>query len=250
VREGSYPPVLDGAARRPGGWAALVAAVRTFVAESYRHPVYLWVYFIRTCLYGALLGLSGFLIFFPRDELGMDLGEAGRMLSWPALVWVFIAYPIGRIVDARGATWMLGRSLAVITLGYGLSFFLVVGPRTFLVSSLVTGVAFWVVMLTGLKLTQEIFHPQRYSQLAGANTIVQSILIAVVISPGAGWMLDALKGWQHTLTIPGIGAVVLGPYRGLNLMLAALYGLAWFGLRQLRRHHQALGGPDNYAAPL
>jgi hypothetical protein len=30
--------------------------VKTFVAESHRHPVYLWVYFIRTCLYGALLG--------------------------------------------------------------------------------------------------------------------------------------------------------------------------------------------------
>ena len=144
----------------------------------------------------------------------------------------------------------MGVGLVVITLGYLLSFFLVIGPKTFLVSSLVTGVAFWVVMLTGLKLTQEIFHPQRYSQLAGANTIVQSILIAVVISPGAGWILDALKGWHHVLAVPGVGDIVLGPYRCVNLMLGILYGLAWFGLQQVRRHQLKLGGPDHYVAPL
>jgi hypothetical protein len=44
----------------------------------------------------------------------------------------------------------------------------------FLISSLVTGVAFGMVMLTGLKLTQDLFHPERSSRLAGANTIVQS----------------------------------------------------------------------------
>lgn len=248
VREGEYPAETGpaGAGGRAGGWVA----VKTFVAESYRHPVYLWVYFIRTCLYGALLGLSGFIVFFPQLELGMDLGEVGRMLSWPALVWVFIAYPVGRVVDAHGATRVLGIGLVVITLGYLLSFFLVVGPKTFLVSSLVTGVAFWVVMMTGLKLTQEIFHPQRYSQLAGANTIVQSILIAVLISPGAGWALDAMKDWRHAVSLPLAGEVVLGPYRCVNLMLALLYGLAWFGLRQLRRHYRAHGGPGHYVAPL
>jgi MFS family permease len=252
VREGEYPPVVAAGRAEDKGSRRLAfgCAVKTFIAESYRHPVYLWVYFIRICLYGALLGLSGFIIFFPQYELGMDLGAVGRMLSWPALVWVFIAYPIGRIVDARGATHVLGIGLMVITLGYALSFFLVVGPVTFLISSLVTGVAFWVVMMTGLKLTQEIFHPQRYSQLAGANTIVQAILIAVVISPGAGWILDTLKGWHHTLTLPLVGDIVLGPYRCVNLMLALLYGLAWFGLKQLRRHYHAHGGPDHYIAPL
>jgi MFS family permease len=249
VREGEYPPVETPVVGGTRG-SSFGRAVKIFIAESYQHPVYLWVYFIRICLYGALLGLSGFIIFFPQHELGMDLGEVGRMLSWPALVWVFIAYPIGRVVDARGATSVLGTGLVVITLGYLLSFFFVIGPKTFLVSSLVTGVAFWVVMMTGLKLTQEIFHPQRYSQLAGANTIVQSIMIGVIISPGCGWILDALKGWHHTLSLPVVGDIVLGPYRCVNLMLALLYGLAWFGLKRLRRHYHALGGPDHYTPPL
>ena len=249
VKEGEYP-VVKASVENQSGKSRLGHAVKVFVTESYRHPVYLWVYFIRICLYGALLGLSGFIIFFPQYELGMDLGAVGRMLSWPSLVWVVIAYPVGRLVDSRGASYVLGLGLIVITLGYVLSFFLVVGPWTFLISSLVTGVAFWVVMMAQLKLTQEIFHPLRYSQLAGANTIVQSILIAVVISPGCGWILDALKGWHYTFTLPAVGDVVLGPYRLVNLMLGVLYGAAWFGLKQVKRHQLAHGGPDHYIAPL
>lgn len=250
VREGSYPPVETIGADKARVPFSFRRAVAVFIQESYRHPVYLWLYAMRICLYGALLGLSGFLIFFPQHELGMNLGYAGRMLSWSALVWVVIAYPVGRLVDSRGAAFVLRHGLVLITLGYGLSFFLVVGPITFLFSSLVTGVAFWIVMMAQLKLTQEVFHPQRYSQLAGAATIVQSVAIAVIISPGAGWILDALKGWQHTLTLPVMGDVILGPYRLVNLMLAILYGGAWFCLRRITHHMRRNGGPDHYMAPL
>lgn len=252
VREGTYPPVdeIPSSARVEAGAPRWVRAVRTFVAESFRHPVYLWVYFVRVCLYGALLGLSGFIIFFPQYELNMPLTQVGQMLSWPSLLWLLLAYPVGKLVDSRGALYVLRLGLVVISLGYGLSFLLVVGPLTFLVSSLVTGVAFWVVMLAQLKLAQEIFHPQRYSQLAGANTIVQSLMIAVVISPAAGWILHALRGWHHTLSLPFVGDVVLGPYRLVNLMLGACYALAWFGVARVRRHWHALGGPDHYQAPL
>lgn len=254
VREGTYPPVESDATAPAGSatsrFARFRRATKIFVAESYRHPVYLWVYFIRICLYGALLGLSGFVIFFPQHELGMSLPEVGRMLSWPSLAWIALAYPVGRLVDQRGAQYVLHLGLIGITLAYVLSFFCVIGPKTFFVSAMATGIGFWVVMLAQLKLTQEIFHPQRYSQLAGANTIVQSIMIAAVISPACGWLLDALKGWQHPLAVPFVGEVVLGPYRLVNLMLGALYGLAWFGLVKMRRHWLAHGGPAAYRAPL
>jgi MFS family permease len=129
--------------------------------------------------------------------------------------------------------------------------FFVVGPLTYLVSSLVTGVAFWIVMMAQLKLTQEVFHPQRYSQLAGANTIVQSAMIAILISPGAGWLLDHLKGWSTTVTLPAAGDVVIGPYRLVNLMIAVLYGLGLFGLARLRHHMRKHTGPNGqYQAPL
>ena len=249
VREGTYPPVEE-KVPETGPKSSFVRAVTIFVRESYRHPVYLWIYFIRICLYGALLGLSGFLIFFPQHELGMDLGAAARASSWSALLWVFIAYPVGRLVDSRGATFVLHWGLILITVAYAGTFFLVIGPVTYLVSSTLTGVAFWIVMMAQLKLTQEVFHPQRYSQLAGANTIVQSLIIAILISPGAGWLLDGLKGWRYTLNLPAVGDVVLGPYRIVNLMMAVLYGLALFGLMKVRQHVRTHGGPENYAAPL
>jgi maltose/moltooligosaccharide transporter len=251
VREGTYPPVeknpaIEGASRG----VRIGAAVKTFVRESYAHPVYLWIYFVRICLYGALLGLVPFTIFFPQHELGMDLKTVGQMLTWPLPIWILIAYPIGRLADSRGAGFVLGWGLVLITLGYLFTFFCVIGPKTYLVSSLLTGVAFWIVMMAQLKLTQEVFHPQRYSQLAGANTIVQSLMIAIVISPTCGWILDALKGWSHTLTLPGVGDVVLGPYRLVNLMLGLCYGLAWFGVKRVQHHMRLRGGPGNYQAPL
>jgi Na+/melibiose symporter-like transporter len=252
VREGEYPPVVENVLRREGSsrWQRLVRATRVFVVESYSHPIYIWMYVVRVCLYGALLGLSGFIIFFPQHELGLSLEEVGHLLSWPSLAWLFIAYPVGRLVDSKGAMTVLWHGLVMITVGYVASFFLVVGAKTFFVSSLVTGVGFWIVMLAQLKVTQEVFHPQRYSQLAGANTIVQSIMIAVLISPVAGWVLDQLKGWEHTLELPGVGPVVFGPYRLVNLMLGALYGLALIGLYKVRQHWKKLGGPHDYVAPL
>jgi hypothetical protein len=172
------------------------------------------------------------------------------MLTWPLLIWIVIAYPVGRLVDSRGATFVLHWGLAVITAGYVGTFFLVIGPMTFLLSSLVTGTAYWVVMMAQLKLTQEVFHPQRYSQLAGANTIVQSIAVAVIFSYGCGKLLDALKGWSHTLDVPGAGDVVIGPYRLVYLMLGACYGLAWFGLNRVQHHVRKHTGPEGYVAPL
>lgn len=251
VREGTYPPVEPNpAGERAGRGARFRAAVKTFGRESYRHPVYLWLYFIRICLYGALLGLMGFTLFFPQHELGLSLTEIGHMLTWPLLIWIVIAYPIGRLVDSRGAAFVLRWGLVLLTAGYAGTFFFVVGPRSFLVSSLVTGTAYWIVMMAQLKLTQEVFHPQRYSQLAGANTIVQSLAIAILISPACGWILDAMKGWSHTLAMPIAGDVVLGPYRFVNLMLAACYGFAWFGLNRVQHHMRKHTGPEGYVAPL
>jgi MFS family permease len=252
VREGEYPPVEpspagDGAGRLARLWAA----TRTFVRESYRHPVYLWFYFVRVCLYGALLGLSHFTIFFPQHELGLDLMTIGAYRTYPLLIWVVIAFPVGWLVDRRGAVAILRWGLIVITLGYLFTFLFATGPLTFLAGNLVFGVAFWIVMMAQLKLTAEVFHPQRYSQLAGANTIVQSLLIAVVISPLCGWILDALKGWSHPVVLPGAGEVVIGPYRLVYLMMGACYLFALVGLNRVASHMRRHTGPDGrYLAPL
>ncbi len=255
VREGTYPAVESPATEGAGSVRAslgsrFVAAAKVFVRESYRHPVYLWTYFVRICLYSVHLGLSAYVVFFPREELGMDLGTVGRLRSWPMLAWVFLAYPMGRIIDRKGAVEVLRWSLVAITVCYAASFFLVVGPVSYLWSTLLAGIAFWTIMVAQLKLTQEIFHPQRYSQLAGANTILQSVVIGAMVMPFVGWTFDALQDWSFTVSVPLVGEVVCGRYRLLNLMMALLFGAAWFGVLRVRRHRDRLGGRAAYVAPL
>ena len=105
-------------------------------------------------------------------------------------------------------------------------------------------------MMAQLKLTADVFHPQRYSQLAGANTIVQSIAIAVVFSYGCGKLLDALKGWSYTLPVPGAGDVLIGPYRLVYLMMAGCYLAALLGVNRVQHHMRKHTGPEGYVAPL
>jgi Na+/melibiose symporter-like transporter len=251
VREGDYPPVEGNpAGEGAGGLARLWGATKTFVRESYRHPVYLWFYFVRVCLYGVQLGLTTFAVFFPQKELGLSLKEIGHIGAYAQLVFIAIAFPIGWLVDRRGSIPVLRWGLVVITLGYLYTFLCSTGQTSFLVGSMVFGVAFWVVMMAQLKLTADVFHPQRYSQLAGANTIVQSIAVAVIFSYGAGKLLDALKGWSYTAPLPG-GDVVIGPYRLVYLMMGLCYLAALFGVNRvahhMRKHTNAEG---TYVAPL
>jgi hypothetical protein len=81
----------------------------------------------------------------------MDLTDVGHKLAWPSLAWIALAYPVGKVIDSRGALSVLGGGLAIITVGYVLSFFLVVELESFFVSSMVTGVAFGIVMVAQLQ---------------------------------------------------------------------------------------------------
>jgi MFS family permease len=131
---------------------------------------------------------------------------------------------------------VLGLGLSVSAIGYGLSFFFVVGSKTFLISCLLTGIAYWMIMLAQSALTQEIFSQERFAQLGSANVMLQSVVIAFVISPLAGGLLDGLQNFHGQLPIPGFGTVEIGCYRFVNAMLAVIYGLALIGLWQIRRH--------------
>jgi hypothetical protein len=87
-------------------------------------------------------------------------------------------------------------------------------------------------------------------QLSAANSIIQSIVIALLIGPATGWLLDALKGFEFTLDVPLVGPAVIGPYRFVYLMLIALSLVSLFATRMAKRHWDKLGGDENYAPPL
>ncbi len=251
VKEGEYPPVEDDPATAKESWGKGVFNVcRTFVRESYSHPIYRWTYLARLPIF-ASVPISGFIVFFPQRELGMDLDAVGKMMAWPAIAWILVAYPVGRWFDRFGTIRVMKPALVLITLAYALSFFGVVGEKTFFVSTFVTGILFWVVMLGQLALAQEVFHRDRYAQLSSASIIIHSIGIAFVFSPFAGWALDAMRDLHLQVVVPFVGEVEIGRYRFVNLMLAGLFGMSFFSLLFVSRWWRRLGGGQNaYEAPL
>lgn len=249
VREGKYPPPPDEAPPAGRRRAALVQAVRNFVVQSYSAPVYRWTYFTRLMVY-ASISISAFILFFARDELHLSYDRAGKLMSWGSFAWLSVAYPMGVLLDRWGGVRTLNLALWLLAISYGLSFLFIVGETTFLVFSLFNGVAYWMVMLSQVMLAQQIFHPQRMGQLSAANVIIQSLLIAIVVSPCVGALLDLLKGYHATWSLPFLGELDIGAYRFVYLMLALACFLSLFGIQRVRVHWLRCGGPNQYQPPL
>lgn len=249
VKEGEYPPVEE---EKPTATAvARFAPLRvawTFVRESYRSPLYWWTYFTRTMFYSSITVMS-FVLFFARDELGLSYDQAGKLMSWSSFAWLVIAYPMGRLLDRWGGVRTLNLSLWLLAVTYAASFFGIVGEKTFLAFSVANGIGYWMVMLSSIMLVQQIYHPMRMGQLSAANVIFQSVIIAFIVSPATGWILDTLKGLNATLALPLAGNVTVGSYRFVYLILAALCFAALFGLQRVRVHWLRHGGPDNFQPP-
>jgi maltose/moltooligosaccharide transporter len=249
VREQAYPPVEEklrpneSAARSPVAQACL-----NFAAESFTSPLYWWVYVTRLFIYAAA-PIASFLIFFAQRELRISLDDTGKILAWPSFCWIALAYPIGLMIDRRGPIPILAVSLAVLSAGCLASFFFITGETSFFISALITGTAIWVVSLTQILLSQQLFHPARMGQLSSANVLVQSVIIALVTSPATGWFLDLMQGTTLNLTLPLLGPLSIGPYRFIYLILASLFLSSLFGILRVRHYWQKQGGPGNYAPP-
>lgn len=250
VREGEYEKVVDKIQPRDGlSKFGPIRAILNFAGESFSHPVYRWTYLSRLLIY-ASMPMSGFVVFFARDDLGLALSTAGKYIAWSAIAWLPLAYLIGRLMDRWGPMRVMQLGLALGIAGYIASFFLITGPRSFLVATLITGTAFWIVMLAQVMLAQVIFHPLRMGQLSSANALVQSIVIAAVTGPASGFLIEAFRDTHWTLPLPGLGVVSLTHYRFIYLVLAVVYTVSLMGLFQVRRHWLRLGGPAAYQPPL
>jgi MFS family permease len=249
VREGEYPPLeLPGAASSSAARSGLWHAVLVFVTESFSHPIYWWTYGARLLIY-ATVPISGFVIFFAHQELSMSFDLTGKALAVPAIAWLLFAYPAGQWIDRRGAvTVMAAGALACAILNIA-SFVGVLGAKSFLVASIGSGLAGWLVALAMIALAQEIFPAARMGQFSSANVLLQSLVVALVTTPCAGWLLDSLRGVHLILNLPW-GVVEVGSYRFSYLLLAVLYSAALFCTIQARRCWHLHGGPQNYIAPL
>ncbi len=224
VREGEYPPVEPpGAATSVStGWG-LIAAVHTFAKESFSDPIYWWTYGARLLVYAAL-PISGYTILFAHQELNLGYDTAGKVLAIPSIMWLLFAFSAGRWIEKKGAAAVLVVATGLSALFCAVSFVGVIGIKTFYVSSILIGMAYWLVMLTQVALAQEIFPAARMGQFSSANVVLQSVVIALLTTPATGWLLDTLKGVETQVAFPW-GTVVTGSYRFSFLILALVYAL-------------------------
>lgn len=250
VREGDYPPLETNAERAAAGSSGVLRAGRIFIAESFNAPIYWWTYIARMMIYAAVT-VQAFLVFFPQRELGLTLDQVGKLSSWASFVWLPLAFPLGWAIDRWGPLRTLTLCLVGYIIALAASFLLVTDATSFFVSSLFTGSIFPMLMLCQSMLAQRVFHPQRMGQLSAANSIVQSLVVALIVGPATGWMFDALKGFELQLDIPlAAGPVIVGPYRFVFVMLIALSVVSLFATRMASRHWDKLGGDRGYTPPL
>lgn len=229
VKEGAYPPP-EPIRGESGPWLQRVGrATVVYFRESFSDPLNWWTYLCRLMVYAAMT-VSSFVVFFPLQELGMNVDAVGHALAWPSFAWMIVAYPVGILIDRWKIFRVLRYALILQCAGYLLSFFLITGPASFLASSIVTGVLFWAIMLGQFMLGQEVFPALKLGQFFSANVVLQSVIIALVVSPFCGWLFDRLKGTESILHLPMVGALHVGPYRYINLVFCAIYLVSLLGL--------------------
>jgi MFS family permease len=245
VREGKYPPPEPIPAEGKPRW---VESTKTFVKESYGKSVYLWTYLARMMLY-ATVPVQAFLVLFPQRELGLELDRIGKLSSWGAFAWLPFALPLGWLIDRWGPIRVMTILLWVFLVSITGSFLFVTGEATFFASSLFIGAIFPMLMLAQIVLAQHMFPAARMGQFSSANAMLQAIVIALLIGPGTGILLDALKDFRATLTLPFTGDLSIGPYRLVYAILLVLGVFSLLGIRMARRQWLRHGGPKNYAPP-
>ncbi|MDR2676166.1 MAG: MFS transporter [Opitutaceae bacterium] len=245
VREGRYPepgPIAG------GGGPSWAGSAKTFVTESYGRAVYLWTYLARLMLY-ATVPVQAFLVLFPQRELGLGLDRIGKLSSWGAFAWLPFALPLGWLIDRWGPIRVMTILLWMFLGALGGSFLFVTGEASFFASSLAVGAIFPMLMLAQIVLAQHMFPADRMGQFSSANSMLQAVVIALVVGPGAGVLLDALRDFQGRLPVPFAGELVVGPYRLVYLILIVLGAFSLLGIRMARRQWLRWGGPGNYRPP-
>lgn len=247
VREGEYPPVEQVRRVGSGRWR-LVSSVRDFVVKAFTSRLYWWVYLHRVTMTGAF-AVMPFVLYFAHEELGMSYDRTGKLMAWASAAWLLVAYPMGLLMDRWPATRVMALALWIQTITCAASFCFIEGEATFLVSSTLSGVAYWMLMIGGFKLICDLFSKQRLGQLASASALLNSLFVLCVVTPLIVWLFAALKGMNLRLALPGFAPMTVGHYRYSFLLMALMYAVSLFALERVRRLWLAHGGPDAYVPP-
>jgi len=236
VKEGQYPAIAP--VKKESILSRFLGAIRTYLRECFRIRFYWWLYLASSCYTVATVAILTFRLLLARD-LGMDLKEAGDLISWVFLAGVVLYVPLGWLADRVHPLRlnMVGVGLTFVVLAF--SSVMVRTPATFSVFTLLWAFAWLCYTASGPAMTFVLLPRLRFGQFGSAVAITNSIAAAVANYLGGGFV-DWL-GSQH------LGR---SPYLGVYWWGAIFTGLSFLFMILLYREWKHLGGRRYFVPPV
>lgn len=227
VKEGGYPPLPDELSEKPG----FLGATAAYFRESFGHSYYIWFFFAMAISWTAINPVNLFSVFFAKS-LHIDISLYGKFLAVTYLVSLFIAYPIGLLVDRFHP---LRITLVTLVLYAAVCFWggQFVGTKEgFKIAFIAHGVVSGMFFTSTASLAQRLLPKTRFAQFASASGII-TYLALTTVGPVAGLWLDHVHhAYQYTFFMGGI-----------------LVSVGFLCFLVVHRKFMALGGPIHYRAP-
>lgn len=206
VREGEYPPP------EPERKVSMVGKIEMFIRECYSIGFYRLFFIVAAMNAVSVCCRSLFQVFFAEQNLGLELGVYGKILSYGSVVTLVLAFPVGMVVDKIHPirVYMGGMAMVIIVNLFG--FFLVQGEHSFLVFALLLATMYTLQNTSTLPLYAALFPKARYGQFSSAMALLSSIaLIAFNFLAGVfiDWIGDYRYIYLWDFTFTGIGFVLM-----------------------------------------
>ncbi|HBG28956.1 MAG: hypothetical protein A2Y10_03490 [Planctomycetes bacterium GWF2_41_51] len=188
-----------------------VDSVRRYLSECLCDPIYKWI-FLGTTIFGiALIPLTTFLIFFPRDNLGMSLGEIGKINGWSTLLIGCLLVPLGSISDKFHPLRIYILGIIVFVIGMAISFFTIQDKSTYFIYSMITQALFVLYIVSCGPMFILLVPKEKYGQFGSANAIINCVGL-IIGNFLAGKFFDIMGSYRYQyIWVAFFGALSLIP---------------------------------------
>jgi maltose/moltooligosaccharide transporter len=230
VKEGEFPPPepLPGHATSP--WGRLVAAIRLYLGDCFRHRIY-WAFFLASAMTTWTGAAGAFGILFTRHELGIPLATLGRIGAVGSVLTVSTAVFWGWYADKHNPFRIVQVTTLLRAITPLLCFFFVHDAVTLLLFGIVNTLAGVGFNVATPKMQIAVWPREKYGQFGSANSAFGSLGMI-----GLAVLAAKFVDWE-------------GHYRAQYIWVAAFGFASVFFYVWLEKEWHKLGGKDNYKAP-
>ncbi len=218
VKEGSYP------APQPRKKGNIFAPIRLYFIECFSSSYFLW-FFGANALFQIGNLSNMYQIFYFQHDLGLSLDTVGKMRSWPALLVVPLAYPLGKLIDYLNPIRMIAPVLLIWGISNIVSFFFLKDQLSLLLCIAFTTLISFPFGICLSAITVEVFPREKLGQFCSANQITSSVT-CFFFSMAVGTFFDLIKNYRYVFLWSAVFEII-----------AALFFLKiYFHWRKQERH--------------